>query len=122
MIRLLKILVILAIGAGAVFMAFKHAPPPSEADGFEIYDVLMARKNESGRDFLVIRGKIKNIWDERRQIPAVHAVLSDVNRVQLQSVDVVFDAFDLEAGAVTTFIGKLENPSNDAKRIEVTFK
>jgi predicted Zn finger-like uncharacterized protein len=95
--------------------------PLAVRPGLEFEQVTSERVVEGGVSVLVFEGAIVNQSKEPRHVPPIRVVLLDDGGRQLQRE--IFSSKDvsLEAGAKTTFSGRLVNPPSQARNYSITF-
>jgi predicted Zn finger-like uncharacterized protein len=90
--------------------------------GLQFEGVTSKRLEEGGVAVLVVEGAIVNVTDQSRPVPPIRVTLLDSGGRRLQQE--LFKARDtkLEAGAKTSFTGRLVNPAEQARNFSVTFE
>ena len=90
--------------------------------GLQFEGVTSKRLEEGGVAVLVVEGEVVNVSDRSRAVPAIRITLLDGGGRRLQQE--LFRAQDakLEAGAKTSFSGRLVNPAEQARNFSVTFE
>jgi predicted Zn finger-like uncharacterized protein len=90
--------------------------------GLQFEGVTSKRLEEGGVAVLVVEGEIVNVTDQIRPVPPIRVTLLDGGGRRLQQE--LFKAKDaeLEAGAKTSFSGRLVNPAEQARNFSVTFE
>ena len=90
--------------------------------GLQFEGVTSERLDEGGVAVLVVEGEVVNVSDRSRAVPAIRVTLLDGGGRRLQQE--LFRAQDakLEAGARTSFSGRLVNPAEQARNFSVTFE
>jgi predicted Zn finger-like uncharacterized protein len=90
--------------------------------GLQFEGVTSQRLDEGGVAVLVVEGAIVNVTDRDRPVPPIRVTLLDGGGRRLQQE--LFKARDaaLEAGAKTSFSGRLVNPAEQARNFSVTFE
>ena len=89
--------------------------------GLEFEQVTSERLVEGGVSVLVVEGAIVNQSPERREVPPIRVILLDDGGRQLQGETFSSKESQLDAGAKTTFIGRLVNPPTQAANFSITF-
>jgi predicted Zn finger-like uncharacterized protein len=95
--------------------------PLAVRPGLEFGEVTSDRVVEGGVAVLVFEGEIVNQSKEPRHVPPIRVILLDDGGRQLQRE--IFSSKDasLDAGAKTTFSGRLINPPSQARNYSITF-
>lgn len=95
--------------------------PLAVRPGLEFEQVTSERVVEGGVSVLVFEGEIVNQSKEPRRVPPIRVILLDDGGRQLQRE--IFSSKDasLDAGAKTTFSGRLVNPPSQARNYSITF-
>jgi hypothetical protein len=90
--------------------------------GLQFEGVTSKRLDEGGVSVLVVEGAIVNVTGQDRPVPPIRITLLDGGGRQLQ--EELFRAKDeeLEAGAKTSFSGRVVNPAERARNFSVTFE
>lgn len=96
--------------------------PITQQLGLEFKGVTSKRLEEGGVAVLVVEGDIVNASGQSRAVPPIRVTLLDGSGRRLQAE--LFKAKDaeLEAGAKTSFSGRLVNPAEQARNFSVTFE
>lgn len=89
--------------------------------GLSINDVKSTRESIAGKDVLVVRGVLVNISDRERNVPLLELQLSDLDGNILQRTSATPLKTQLAAGDQIGFKIQLEQPSDLARRMKVTF-
>jgi predicted Zn finger-like uncharacterized protein len=90
--------------------------------GLQFEGVTSRRLDEGGVAVLVVEGEVVNVSDQNRQVPPIVVTLLDGGGRRLQQKLVRAQDAELEAGAKTTFSGRLVNPAEQARNFSVTFE
>jgi len=93
----------------------------SPGAGLSINDVKSTRESIAGKDVLVVRGVLVNISDRERNVPLLELQLSDLDGNILQRTSATPLKTQLAAGDQIGFKIQLEQPSDLARRMKVTF-
>lgn len=90
--------------------------------GLQFEGVTSKRLEEGGIAVLVVEGEIVNVTEQDRPVPPIRIILQDNGGRDLQ--EELFRAKDqhLEAGAKTSFSGRVVNPAVRARNFSVTFE
>lgn len=90
--------------------------------GLQFEGVTSKRLDEGGVSVLVVEGAIVNVTGQDRPVPPIRITLLDGGGRELQ--EELFRANDqeLEAGAKTSFSGRVVNPAERARNFSVTFE
>ncbi|MBC8339613.1 MAG: zinc-ribbon domain-containing protein [Alphaproteobacteria bacterium] len=90
-------------------------------EGLGIDNIKSQREVESGVDVLIVRGEITNTTEDEHMVPMIRVVLYDANGEEVQSTVAAPLKNRLPGGAKVGFSAKLPEPSDLARRLEVTF-
>jgi hypothetical protein len=126
---LAALLVVSAIGfRGAIVAAvpslgglYALAGLPVNLSGLEFSEVRIAHDARSGRELLVVAGRITNISDAMVDIPAIRLALQTDARQEVYSWLVEPTRTELEPGASLGFRSRLAPPARTASAVELRF-
>ena len=89
--------------------------------GLDILDVQSQREQEGELDILKVTGNIINISEKLRNVPIIRISLFNEKNEEIQFINITPDIAEIPAGETMSFQGSITNPSEDAKKMEVTF-
>ena len=123
------VLAIAVIGRNEIVASFPESAPIYRAlrlplavqPGLEFGQVNSDRVVEGGVAVLVFEGEIVNLSKEPRRVPPIRVILLDDGGRQLQGETFSSKDASLDAGAKTTFSGRLVNPPSQARNYSITF-
>lgn len=95
--------------------------PIAAGQGLQFEQVDSKKLLEGGISVLVVEGEIVNRSEEARSVPRIRITLLDDGGRQLQRETFNSKDASLDAGAKTTFSGRLVNPPDQARNFSVTF-
>jgi predicted Zn finger-like uncharacterized protein len=130
MVAMLAVLVTSAvIGRDEIVASFPDSAPIYRAlglssgvqPGLEFGEVSSDRVVEGGVAVLVFEGEIVNQSKEPLHVPPIRVILLDDGGRQLQLETFSSRDASLDAGAKTTFSGRLVNPPSQARNYSITF-
>jgi predicted Zn finger-like uncharacterized protein len=96
--------------------------PVGQQLGLQFEAVTSKRLEEGGVTVLVVEGAIVNVSDDDRAVPPIRVTLLDDGGRRLQQELFTAEETKLEAGAKTSFSGRLVNPAEQARNFSVTFE
>jgi predicted Zn finger-like uncharacterized protein len=107
--------------ASARLFAALGTPVEVLGAGIEIADVTSARDVVEGVPVLLIEGRLTNISEAVRTVPAVRASLLDQSAREVRSWLVPILEQRLLPGETVAFTTRLENPPDEARELAITF-
>jgi hypothetical protein len=96
--------------------------PVAVEHGLQFEQITSTRLQEGGIAVLVVEGAIVNATHQERDVPPIRITLLDSRGRELQ--EELFQAKEqhLEAGAKTSFSGRVVNPAERARNFSVSFE
>ena len=96
--------------------------PVTQQLGLQFEGITSQRLEEGGVTVLVVEGAIVNVSEHDRAVPPIRVTLLDDGGRRLQQELFKAKEIELEAGAKTSFSGRLVNPAEQARNFSVTFE
>ncbi len=96
--------------------------PITQQLGLQFEGITSQRLEEGGVTVLVVEGAIVNVSEHDRAVPPIRVTLLDDGGRRLQQELFKAKEIELEAGAKTSFSGRLVNPAEQARNFSVTFE
>jgi predicted Zn finger-like uncharacterized protein len=104
----------------AIYQAFRFpVPPPGE--GLEVVVATTTRGSSAGTPTMEVRGKVRNVADSARAVPALRAALIDERGTAQAQEDVKLDVARLDPGEETEFAVVFANPPPSAQSLTIVF-
>jgi len=89
--------------------------------GLDIQDVQSQREQEGDVDVLRVTGNIVNISEKLRLVPVIRISLFNEENEEIQFINITPDIAEIPVGDKISFQGSIAEPSDNAKKMEVTF-
>ncbi len=89
--------------------------------GLDIQDVKSQREQDGQVDVLNVTGNIVNISEKLRMVPIIRISLFNEDNKEVQFINLTPDMAEIPAGEKMNFKGTILDPTEKAKKMEVTF-